>query len=62
MLIRYLRNHNKVRIVEMVYKTKKRLKWELDNVTREFEKLLMMLQEKFPDAFKYYEDRLRPPL
>ena len=31
-----------------------------ENVKREFETLLTMLQDKFPKAFKYYEDRLYP--
>lgn len=30
------------------------------NLSKEYEKLLMMLQDKFPEAFKYYKDRLRP--
>ena len=31
------------------------------NLSREFEKLLMLLQERFPDAWQYYTERLRSP-
>lgn len=34
---------------------------QIENLEREFHKLLMMLQDKFPEAFKYYTDRLRQP-
>ena len=29
------------------------------NLMREFEKLLLMLSERFPDAYKYYKKRLK---
>jgi len=34
-------------------------KEKLENLTREFEKLIGMLMVKFPEAYKYYTKRLR---
>ena len=38
-----------------------KLEFQKANLEREFEKLMIMLQDKFPEAWKYYTDRLRPP-
>ena len=42
-----------------IFKEQKKCKG-CENLSREFTKLMMLLMERFPDAWKYYEERLRP--
>ena len=34
---------------------------QINNLSTEFGKLLLMLKDKFPDAYKYYKSRLTNP-